>query len=362
MANIFIFHGVGGYPEENWFPWLKKKLENLGHTVFVPQFPTPENQTLENWLKVLEQYKTYLDKDCVLIGHSLGVPFALNVIERYSVNAAFFVAGFVGKADNEFDEGMKTFAQREFDWVKLKNNCNNFYIYHSDNDPYLSLEKAERVAHNLEVEIRLVKGAGHFNKSAGYTTFELLLEDVKKILYPIDTTGVVLETERLKLVPIAMNHLDEIFREFTPEITVHMFPQPTGDIGDTKKFITDSLARMKKGENLQLVAEDKKTGEFLGCMGFHEIHKHDPVMGIWLKKSAHGRGYGKEAMKAIKEWADKNISYEYIKYPVVKINTPSRQIAEFLGGKVAREFVGTNQKGEKMEEVEYKIMKNNEIL
>ncbi|MFA6486161.1 MAG: GNAT family N-acetyltransferase [Candidatus Magasanikbacteria bacterium] len=358
MTNIFIFHGVGGYPEENWFPWLKKELENSGNRVFVPQFPTPENQTLESWLKVLEQYKTYLDKDSILIGHSLGVPFALNVIEKYPVSAAFFVAGFVGKADNEFDEEMKTFAQREFDWEKIKNNCNNLYIYHSDNDPYLPIEKSERIAKNLDVEIRVVEGAGHFNKSAGYTTFNVLLEDIKKVLSPIDTTGVVLETERLKLVPISMKHLEDIFKEFTSEITTHMFPQPSGNIEDTKKFITDSLNRMKKGENLQLVAEDKNTGEFLGCMGFHEIHRHDPEMGVWLKKSAHGKGYGKEAMKAIKDWADKNISYEYIKYPVVKVNTPSRQIAEFLGGKIAREFIGTNQNGNKMEEVEYRIVKS----
>ncbi|MBU1951513.1 hypothetical protein KJ733_01220 [Patescibacteria group bacterium] len=46
MANIFIFHGVDGHPGENWFPWLKKKLESYGQKVFVPKFPTPENQEL----------------------------------------------------------------------------------------------------------------------------------------------------------------------------------------------------------------------------------------------------------------------------------------------------------------------------
>ena len=40
-TNVFIFHGTEGYPEENWFPWLKEKLEAKGYKVFVPQFPTP---------------------------------------------------------------------------------------------------------------------------------------------------------------------------------------------------------------------------------------------------------------------------------------------------------------------------------
>jgi predicted alpha/beta hydrolase family esterase len=46
MANIFIIHGSYGNPDENWFPWLKKELEQEGHKVFVPKFPTPEDQSL----------------------------------------------------------------------------------------------------------------------------------------------------------------------------------------------------------------------------------------------------------------------------------------------------------------------------
>lgn len=52
--NAFIFHGAGGHPEENWFPWLKRELEAKGLEVFVPKFPTPEGEGLEAWLKVLE--------------------------------------------------------------------------------------------------------------------------------------------------------------------------------------------------------------------------------------------------------------------------------------------------------------------
>jgi predicted alpha/beta hydrolase family esterase len=182
MHTTFIFHGIGGSPQENWFPWLKKELEKLGQQVIVPQFPTPEGQTLENWLKTLAEYEDQINGDTVLVGHSLGVPFALNVIERNKVKAAFFVAGYYGKFNSQFDDVTKTFAQRDFDWDKIKSNCENFYVFHSDNDPYIKLEKAKQLVEKLNAELILVPGAGHMNESAGYTEFELLLEKIKHVL------------------------------------------------------------------------------------------------------------------------------------------------------------------------------------
>src|SRR3989344_7400211 len=122
MPTVMIVHGVEGHPEpeENWFPWLKKELETLGCNVLVPQFPTPEGQTLANWMEVFESYRKKLGTDGILVGHSLGVPFILNILEKHPAHAAFLVAGFVGKVGNRFDDGMKTFAQRAFDWNAIR--------------------------------------------------------------------------------------------------------------------------------------------------------------------------------------------------------------------------------------------------
>ncbi len=176
--NFFLFHGVGGCPDENWFGWIKTELENLGHKVFIPDFPTPEDQTLENWIRVIEKYDEYINEDTVLIGHSLGATFILSVLEKYKVNSAYFIAGFTGAIDHKFDESMRTFAQKNFDWVTIKNNCQNFYVYHSDDDPYLPLEKGRDLANKLGVKLTFIPNCGHFNLSAGFTKFERLLEDI----------------------------------------------------------------------------------------------------------------------------------------------------------------------------------------
>lgn len=182
MKNAFIFHGVGGHPGENWFPFLKNELEKSECKVIVPQFPTPKNQNLENWLEVLKQYEDLISPQTIFVGHSLGVPFTLNLLEEYKIKAAFLVAGFIGVAGNEFDDSMKTFAQRTFNWNTIKENCQRFKVYHSDNDPYIKTEKAHELCEKLGVQLNLIKNAGHFNTAAGYTEFALLLEDIKKEL------------------------------------------------------------------------------------------------------------------------------------------------------------------------------------
>jgi len=182
MVNIFIIHGAYGNPQENWFPWLKSELEKLGCRVFVPQFPTPEKQTLKNWLKIFEEYEQYLDENSIVIGHSLGPAFLLNVLEKLDkpIKAAFFVSAFIGLlGKSEFDNINSSFVDKNFNWSKIKQNCKKFYLFHSDNDPYVPLQKAKELANNLGVELILVKNAGHFNKQAGYTKFELLLKKIK---------------------------------------------------------------------------------------------------------------------------------------------------------------------------------------
>ena len=182
MSNIIIIHGTGSSPESNWFPWLKTELEKLGHKVFVPRFPIGDKQSLKNWLKTFAGYENYLNKDSVVVGHSLGPAFLLSVLEKIKspIQAAFFVAGFVGLINNpEFDELNKTFMDKSFDWMAIKNNCHKFVVINSDNDPYVALDKGQELAEKLGTGLMVLGGAGHINKEADYTEFGFLLEKIK---------------------------------------------------------------------------------------------------------------------------------------------------------------------------------------
>ena len=56
MNNIFIIHGSFGSNIENWFPWIKEKLDNDNTLVTIPQFPINELQNYNNWKQLLDYY------------------------------------------------------------------------------------------------------------------------------------------------------------------------------------------------------------------------------------------------------------------------------------------------------------------
>jgi [ribosomal protein S5]-alanine N-acetyltransferase len=172
-----------------------------------------------------------------------------------------------------------------------------------------------------------------------------------------DLLKVKISSNRLTLRAVALEFQEDIFREFTEKITTYMFPRSPENIYDTKLFITESLKKMVQGDEIILVILEKKSQEFLGCTGIHKLKTNSPEIGIWLKKSAHGNGYGLETVTILKEWAEENLDYDYLIYPVDVANIPSRRIPERLGGESFREYDKTNLSGKVLHLLEYKIPK-----
>jgi RimJ/RimL family protein N-acetyltransferase len=173
----------------------------------------------------------------------------------------------------------------------------------------------------------------------------------------MDLSKTVIETSRLLLVPPSLEYKEDIFREFQEPVTFFMYPKPATEIEETEKFIKDSNEKRLAGTDLTVMIIKKDTHEFLGCGGLHKTNTTTPELGIWIKQSAHGNKYGLETMQALKDWADKNLNYTHITYPVAEQNIPSRKIAESLGGKVQKELDKLMLTGRIHHMVEYWIPK-----
>ena len=200
MKTVIIFHGTGSSPNRNWFPWLKKQLESQGYRVIIPQFPHPKRQfvtalikrfipqlpssSFEDWMKTLEEYKQYINKDTVLIGHSLGGLFLLRLLERLDdpINSAIFVSTSIGIKPITFYNNDYSFSRGfHFDWHKIRQNAGSFVVFHSDNDNTVSFKNGEQLAKDLRVKLDIIPNKGHLNSKSGYTKCLEILEKIEKL-------------------------------------------------------------------------------------------------------------------------------------------------------------------------------------
>lgn len=181
-TTVFIIHGFYGHPSETWIPWVKKRIEVLGCPVIVPTFPAPENQTLEHWLETFESYKVHLNERSIIIAHSLGASFTLQMLQNTGlpIKSTLLVAGFVGHVDIGFvDKTVASFTTQPLDWHRLSELTGRCHVFASDNDPYVPLEKGNYLAEKLHAQLHIIPGAGHFSQGVDPKVFNQVVEAVK---------------------------------------------------------------------------------------------------------------------------------------------------------------------------------------
>jgi [ribosomal protein S5]-alanine N-acetyltransferase len=147
----------------------------------------------------------------------------------------------------------------------------------------------------------------------------------------------------------------------TAEIVEYMIPKSPDHIGETREFIEQSIADREQSTEFIFVIMHKNTHEFLGvCALQGSLNPARPDLGLWLKKSAHGNRYGREAIRNLKEWAELNLRVDEFVYPVDRRNIPSRKIAEALGGGGVEEKRTPTMRGAELDTLVYVIPANGE--
>lgn len=184
MRRVFIIHGWEGTPESNWFPWLKKELEQRGYKVFVPQLPNPMTPDSNSWLSSLKQLVRNPDEDTIFVGHSLGCIAILRFLENIDtkVGAVILVAGFGKKLEYEGYRGeVDGFFDKLINWKKIKNSSNKFVTFHSKNDPFVDICNSNLFKEKLNAQSIVHEDMSHYNEGAGITKFPDLLNIILKL-------------------------------------------------------------------------------------------------------------------------------------------------------------------------------------
>ena len=184
MKRVFIIHGYTGYPDKNWFPWLKRELEKLGVEVSVPALPNTNSPQLGEWLPYLKKTVGAPDEETYLVGHSLGCPTILRYLQSLDdgqkVGGALLVAGFAEPLVQlpELD----SFTEGEWNDAKVRAGANKLTIMNSDDDPAVPYVNGEHVRDRFKAKLITVHNAGHINEKSGYTEVPFVLDELKKML------------------------------------------------------------------------------------------------------------------------------------------------------------------------------------
>ena len=193
MKRVFIIHGWGDKPTDNWYLWLKSKLDENGFQCKVPEMPKTDEPEIESWVGKLKEVVKAADEETYLVGHSIGCQTILRYLARLDpgvkIGGVLFVGGWVHLkpiiADEEDSEEIaEPWLGTPIDWEKIKIHCNKFTAFFSDDDYYVPIEDAQIFKDLLGAKIIVEKGKGHFTEKDGVTEVPEVLKELLNLIQP----------------------------------------------------------------------------------------------------------------------------------------------------------------------------------
>lgn len=159
----------------------------------------------------------------------------------------------------------------------------------------------------------------------------------------------MISTPRLRLVELRSGDADELFDAITPAVARFMAWELPASRSSLRARL-ESVAQDPAAGGINLVVRRLDDEACLGRTGIEDPLAECPEVGLWLRESAHGRGYGTEVVRALVGWAGVELGKAAFTYPVAIGNVASRRIAERLGGRVV-----ASRSGPKYASVVYRI-------
>ncbi len=122
--------------------------------------PNTKHSKKEQWVSIIEDFDP--DDNSVLAGHSLGGTAILKYLEKIDekikrcVLIATPIRKFGSKPTNNFFE-------QDFDWQKIKQNCEEFFILNQTKNPWVPLKHGEDLANYVNGKLIEIEGDDHFD-------------------------------------------------------------------------------------------------------------------------------------------------------------------------------------------------------
>jgi len=193
MKKAIIVHGWGFTPEDNWYPWLKEKLNEWGFDVVVPEMPESIVPRINAWVEYLNNLLENSLEGIILIGHSIGCQAIIRYLAQTNkkFEKVILVAGWfqldrkvindeIGKYGPIVGEVVDEWEKTPIYFKKAKNNCSDISVLLSSNEPYNCVIENKKVyEEKLGAHVTILENRGHFTTDDGITEIPEILELIK---------------------------------------------------------------------------------------------------------------------------------------------------------------------------------------
>jgi len=165
-TQLLIIPGLGGSGEDHWQTFWSNKFDNSSG-IIQEDWNQPN---LENWLKELNDTISKLDSPIILAAHSLAVSLVLHWAEIHTnsnIKGALLVAPADVDSPDHTPEILRGFAMMPISRLPFPS-----IVVASENDDYISLERAQYFAEKWGSDFINIGPKGHINSESNLEFWE----------------------------------------------------------------------------------------------------------------------------------------------------------------------------------------------
>lgn len=177
MKVVFIPGNGGGGPKDNWFPYLREKLEALKIKVVASEFPDNQLARESYWIPfLLNELK--VDEQSILVGYSSGAIAAMRLAESNKILGSVIVGGYYTDLalSTEKESG---YFDRPWNWDAIVSHQKWIIQFASTTDPWIPIAEARYVHEKLKTEYYELSDQGHFGGDYQKLEFPELFDALK---------------------------------------------------------------------------------------------------------------------------------------------------------------------------------------
>ncbi|KXJ04304.1 Uncharacterized protein YIR042C, partial [Exaiptasia diaphana] len=152
---------------------------------------------------------------------------------------------------------------------------------------------------------------------------------------PTFTDEIILENDRVKLIPLEASHLEllEKYAIQEPELWTYSLQSGAGT-ENMKKYIQAALSDREKGVSYPFIVFDKQTNEWAGSTRFYDyqpVHQTVQLGYTWYGKKFHGTGLNKNCKFLILDFAFDQLQLERVEFRADNNNARSIAAMKSIG-------------------------------